>query len=266
MKARPERDGDVTRLRMISASGRAARIGVSTYVVRGVMIDSGFPRARAAILEAVASLRVHGVIVTHWHEDHAGNVPLLARRRVPISMRGETEATLRARPEIELYRRLVWGRPSKLDVDVTPFDAPGFRCIHTPGHSPDHQVVWDAQTGTLFSGDLWLGIRARVLHSSEDPYVIVDSLRRAASLAPDRMFDAHRGRVDQPVKALLARAEWLSATIGEIERRIAEGWTDSEILKRVLAGEELAGFLSYGGYARRNLARAVRRRVAASHR
>jgi glyoxylase-like metal-dependent hydrolase (beta-lactamase superfamily II) len=261
MKAQPERDGDVTRIRMISISGRVAGIGVSVYVVRGVMIDSGFPRARDVILDAVASLHVRGVIVTHWHEDHAGNVPALAHRRVPISIRADTDATLRARPKIELYRRLVWGRPPALDVDITPFDPPGFTSLHTPGHSGDHQVVWDTQTGTLFSGDLWLGVRARVLHSSEDPYAIVDSLRRAAALTPDRMFDAHRGRVDLPVKALLSRAEWMSATIGEVERRIAEGWTDSEILKRVLGGEELAGYLSYGGYSRRNFAKAVRRRA-----
>ena len=121
--------------------------------------------------------------------------------------------------------------------------------------------MWDARTGTVFSGDLWLGVRARVLHSAEDPYRIVESLRRVAALGPVRMFDAHRGLVRDPVRALTAKAEWITETIGEIERRMALGHSDGEILANVLGGEELAGYLSYGDYARRNFVKAVRRRL-----
>ena len=238
-----------------------ARIGVSVYVVRGTMIDSGFHRARDIILAARAQLRVDGVIVTHWHEDHAGNVATLARHGVPIAMRAETEAMLRRAPELPLYRRLVWGRPGALDAKVERFEADGFELLYMPGHSSDHQVVWDARTGTVFSGDLWLGVRARVLHLAEDPYRIVESLRRAAALGPARMFDAHRGLVRDPVRALTAKAEWVTETIGEIERRIAQGHSDREILANVLGGEELAGYVSYGDYARRNFVKAVRRQA-----
>jgi len=255
-----EKHEDVYRLHMTSAAGRAVDIGVSVYVVRGTMIDSGFHRVRAAILEARAQLRVEGVIVTHWHEDHAGNVATLARQGVPIAMCAETEVMLRHAPELPLYRRLVWGRPPALGT-FEPFEAEGFEFLHTPGHSSDHQVVWDTKTGTVFSGDLWLGVRARVFHSAEDPYRIVESLRQVAALGPTRMFDAHRGLVREPVRALIARAEWITETIGEIERRIGQGQSDREILAGVLGGEELAGFISYGDYARRNLVRAVRRRV-----
>ena len=255
-----EQHDDVYRLHLTSAAGRAAGVGVSIYVVRGVMIDSGFHRARDTILAARAELRVEGVIVTHWHEDHAGNVTTLARHGVPIAMRGETEAMLRRAPELPLYRRLVWGRPAALDANIQRFEPDGFDFLYAPGHSSDHQVVWDARTGTVFSGDLWLGVRARVLHSGEDPYRIVESLRRVAALGPARMFDAHRGLVRDPVRALTAKAEWVTETIGEIERRIAEGHSDREILANVLGGEELAGYVSYGDYARRNFVRAVRRR------
>jgi endoribonuclease LACTB2 len=248
---------------MTSAAGRAVRIGVSVYVVRGTMIDSGFHRERDTVLEARAQLRVGGVIVTHWHEDHAGNVATLARHGVPIAMRAETEAMLRHAPELPLYRRLVWGRPPALD-NFERFEAEGLEFLHTPGHSSDHQVVWDTKTGTVFSGDLWLGVRARVLHSAEDPYRIVESLRQIAALGPTRMFDAHRGLVREPVRALIAKAEWVAETIGEIERRIGKGHTDREILAGVLGGEEFAGYISYGDYARRNFVSAVRRRLSSS--
>jgi len=111
----------------------------------------------------------------------------------------------------------------------------------------------------VFSGDLWLGVRARVLHSTEDPYVLLESLRRASALEPRRMFDAHRGFVEHPVRAIDAKVRWLEETLGAVERRIDEGWSDRAIVRRVLGGEEFAAIVSRGDYSRRNLVRAVRR-------
>ena len=138
---------------------------------------------------------------------------------------------------------------------------PSFQCIHTPGHSTDHQVIWDAQTGTLFSGDLWLGVRSRVLHASEDPYLIIRSLRAAQALGPSRMFDAHRGLVARPADAIAAKIQWLGDTLQTVERRVSDGWSDRAIVRRVLGGEEMAALVSRGDYSRRNLVKAVRQHV-----
>ena len=264
MTTRVEQFGDVRRLRMSSVGGRLVGIDVSAYVVRGVMIDTGFHRVRDEVTSAIASLDVEGVIVTHWHEDHAGNVAALARLGMPICLAPGTESTLRAQPEIQLYRRSIWGRPPALESPIVPFVPSGFECVHTPGHSDDHHVVWDAETGTLFSGDLWLAIRSRVLHSSEDPYEIVASLRRAAALSPSRMFDAHRGLVENPVAALNAKADWLGEMMEAIAREIAEGRGDREIVNRLLEGEYRSAYISAGDYSRRNLVKAVRRRVSST--
>jgi glyoxylase-like metal-dependent hydrolase (beta-lactamase superfamily II) len=258
--------GDVHRLRMSSIGSRAVGLDVSAYILRGVMIDTGFHRARGVLLGAAERLGVRAAIVTHWHEDHAGNAALLARRGMPVLMRADTEATLRERPAIQLYRRVVWGHPPALSAALNGFDASGLECIHTPGHSTDHQVVWDPSTGTLFSGDLWLGVRARVLHASEDPYLIVDSLRTVLALSPARMFDAHRGFVAKPTDAIAAKIDWLSETLATIEQRVADGWSDRAIVREVLGGEEMSAVVSRGDYARRNLVKAVRRSVAWSSR
>lgn len=231
--------------------------------MRGALIDTGFPGARAAMLAAVDSDAVLGAIATHWHEDHAGNVAALAKRGIPLWLAPETEATLRQAPPVRLYRRVTWGQPARLESHVEPFEPLGVDVIHTPGHSPDHHVVWDRETGTLFSGDLWLGVRARVVHATEDPYLIIASLERVRALSPVRMFDAHRGLVRDPARALSAKISWLGDTLGEIERRIAEGWSDCAIVKRILGGEEIAALLSRGEYSRRNLVAAVRRQLGA---
>jgi glyoxylase-like metal-dependent hydrolase (beta-lactamase superfamily II) len=157
-----------------------------------------------------------------------------------------------------------WGRPPALAAAITAFDPSPLECIHTPGHSTDHQIVWDPETRTLFSGDLWLGVRARVLHATEDPYVLLESLRRASALRPARMFDAHRGFVDRPTEALSAKIRWLGDTLGEVQRRVTEGWSDRAIVRRVLGGEEVAAVVSAGDYSRRNLVRAVRRNMSSA--
>jgi glyoxylase-like metal-dependent hydrolase (beta-lactamase superfamily II) len=254
-----EQYGAVRRLRMASLGSRAVGMDVSAYVLGDIMIDCGFHRARRELVEAMSSLGVRGAIVTHWHEDHAGNVAFLAAHGVPLMLRTDTGMILRQRPHIQLYRRVVWGHPPPLNAAVRLLEADAFECIHTPGHSEDHQVVWHAATGTLFSGDLWLGVRARVLHATEDPYLILESLRRAAELDAERMFDAHRGFVDRPTEALLAKAAWLGETMETIAARLRAGWGHGEIVKRVLGGEERAALVSGGDYSRRNLVKAVAR-------
>lgn len=258
-----ERFGDVTRLRMTSVGSVAAGMDVSAYVLRGVMIDSGFHRARRALLDAVRSLGVRGVIITHAHEDHAGNVDSLAAAGVPVIARDDTVATLRARPHIRFYRRAVWGHPPPVARPLAPFDPEGLTGLHTPGHSTDHQVVWDPDTRTLFSGDLWLGVRARILHATEDPYRIVESLRVIRALEPERMFDAHRGRVDNPPTAIDAKIDWMLETLETIAIRVRQGAGDREIVRGLLGGEEVAAYVSAGDYSRRNLVRAVRRAILA---
>ena len=256
-----ERFGDVQRIRMSSAASRALGLDVSAYVVRGTMIDTGLPGVRRALVDAARSLGVRGVLVTHWHEDHAGNVEPLARAGLPVWMHSDTASRLRFPPSLRLYRRIAWGTPPALRAAVAPFDPPGLERIATPGHSPEHHVIWDRETGTLFSGDLWLGVRARAIHTTEDPYQIIDSLSRVRALAPARMFDAHRGEVVEPVGAIAAKIAWLGDTLGEIERCVGQGMSDRAIVNRVLGGEELAATLSIGEYARRNLVAAVRRHL-----
>src|SRR3954468_7729040 len=199
---RVERYGDVTRLRMVSAAGRAIGIDVSAYLIRGVMIDTGFAHARRVWLPALRASSVRAAIVTHWHEDHAGNAAALIAFGVPVVLRTDTEAILRSFPPIELYRRAVWGTPTSLATPVVRAEIEDLVCVHTPGHSTDHQIVWDPSTRVAFTGDLWLGVRARTLHSTEDPYSIVESLRTLRALEPERLFDAHRGMVAPAIDAV----------------------------------------------------------------
>jgi glyoxylase-like metal-dependent hydrolase (beta-lactamase superfamily II) len=251
--------GDVTRLRVWTRRSAAVGYDVSLYAVRGMVVDTGFRHVRHDVRAALATLRPRGVIVTHWHEDHAGNAPELAAAGMPLWMHGYTERKLRERQQVKLYRHFTWGRPPALTGALARFDPSPLEVIPTFGHSPDHHVVFDRETATLFAADLWLGVKVRVMGAEENPYQIVESLGRAIALEPKRMFDAHRGPVDEPVRALAAKRDWLQDTIGSIERRLDAGDGESAILRDVLGGEERTALFSQGEYARRNLIRTVLR-------
>lgn len=251
--------GDVTRYVLTHWRSRAARFSVSLYSVRGVLIDTGFAAAGRAVAELVEGLRPRGVFITHYHEDHAGNAELIAGRGIPVAAPAATLDVLRQPKRIALYRRFTWGSMMPLRSPVRVFVADDLSLRHAPGHSADHHVVWDESTRTLFSADLFLGVKVRVAHLNEDPRRLVRSLREAAAWAPERMFDAHRGLVPNPVQALGAKADWMEETIGRIDALSDAGANDTEIRRRVLAGTDLLDVASRGDYTRLNFVKAVRR-------
>ena len=254
---RIERHGDVTRLALTHWRSRLVGYQVSAYLARGALIDTGFPAAAPALARWLDEARPAGAIVTHHHEDHAGNVPLLAARGLAVAAAAATLARLRAAERIGVYRRFTWGTPSALGAEPRPWTPEGLALLAAPGHAPDHHVVWDAERETLFSGDLFVGVRVRIARDDEDPREHARQLRRFAALRPRRMFDAHRGLVPDAAAALLAKAEWMEETIARIDRRADEGASAPAIARELLGREDAAWWFSLGDYGRRNLVRAV---------
>jgi glyoxylase-like metal-dependent hydrolase (beta-lactamase superfamily II) len=253
-----QRFDDVERLRLASWGSRIAGMDVSAYLVRGVLVDSGFPHARRFLVQLLDERSLIGAMLTHYHEDHAGNAELIASRGIPVAMHALTRERLRDPAAIRVYRRVVWGTPIPLTSPTHDFpNDVSLAFVHTPGHSDDHQIVWDAERRTVFSGDLWLGIRANVMHESENPLRILESLRSVLALNPERMFDAHRGPVREPVAALSAKIGYMEDTIAAIAAQHAAGWSDRAILRSLLGGDAPVAIASGGEYSRLNFVRAV---------
>jgi glyoxylase-like metal-dependent hydrolase (beta-lactamase superfamily II) len=248
---------DVTRLRLSSWRGRLVGYEVSAYLVRGVLVDTGFVRGAHAIAGAVDELRPRGAIVTHWHEDHAGNAPLLAARGLPMLMHPDCEAALRARPPVRLYRHVVWGGTPPLVAPLRAFDAAPLEIVPLPGHTPDHLGVWDAERRILVSGDLFLGVKVRVAHRHEAPRLLLASLRAAAALEPRLLLDAHRGPLSDAAGRLRGKIAWLEETIAAIEAEHGHGLPPRAITRRVLGREAPVGYASGGEYSKLAFVQAV---------
>jgi len=256
---RVEQHGDVARLEMWSVGSRLVGYTASAYLVRGILVDCGFPAAGSHLDAIVERERPRGVFITHFHEDHAGNVERVARRGIPIALSAETMARVRSPAPIGFYRRATWGTAPPLRSDVRPFADARLTLVAAPGHSSDHHVVLDTADGTLFGGDLFLGVKVRIAHPAEDPRLLARTLRAVAALGPTRLFDAHRGYVPNPVPLLVAKADWTEETIAAIEQRVLAGVSDAAIVRELFGGESLPGYFSGGDYSRTNFVRAVRR-------
>ena len=252
------RHDDVTQLLCSTRTSRMLDYVVSAYLVRGVLVDTAFPAVGAELARWAAGSPPAGAFVTHHHEDHAGNVVRLAALGIPLAVAPDTLERLRAPKPIGLYRRTCWGSAPAFIRDVEPFSHPSLALLPARGHSPDHHVVWDAERGTMFGGDLFIGVKVRIAHPGEDIRGQVLALRAMAALQPVRFFDAHRGALTRPVEQLLAKAAWTEEMIGAIEQLVGAGWNDRAIRNQVLGREDLTGWLSAGDYSRLNFVRSVR--------
>ncbi|HYW31227.1 MAG TPA: MBL fold metallo-hydrolase [Gemmatimonas sp.] len=250
---------DVESLRLTWWRSRLVGYAVHAYVVRGVLIDSGFPAVANEILDFVRERRIRGAIVTHAHEDHAGNAERFAASGLPLWMDTRTRHAVETGGRIGSYRHFTWAAMPRLRSAVIPFSDPSLEAVHTPGHSEDHHAVWDHDTATLFAGDLYLGVKVRVAHPHEDPRTLVTSLRAMVARRPRRVFCAHRGFVSGGSGALEAKADWTEATICEIERLARSGAAEREIRARTLGPRGWTHWFSAGDYSPDNFVRAVLR-------
>ena len=258
-----EHDG-VTQWRFASVASRLTGYSASAFLTAdGVLIDTGIPACAREFERLLDATAIRGVIITHHHEDHAGNTETVARRGIPVWVAPRTLPLVSAPAPTGAYRRLTWRAMRPLTSTLTPFAPDSLTPIAAPGHCADHHIVWHAESRTLFSADLFLGVAVRIAHHDEDLWVGLTSLDAAAALEPARMFCAHRGFVPDPGSALKAKAAWTREMIESIAARIGRGETDTQILQSEMGGESLTGWASTGEYSRRNFIRAVRSRVSA---
>lgn len=245
---------------MSTVASRATHFKVSAFLHKGFLVDTGCPRAASDLSRFLDREPIQGALVTHWHEDHSGNLPLLVRRGLPVTASRETLAAMPRTRALPVYRWAVWGQAEPVGGPPEPADHP-FEVVPTPGHSPDHVVVFDPDLGIVFGGDLFLGVKASTVHPGEDPYAIRASVRRVLALEPRLYFDAHRSLLRDPAGALRAKADWLDTVIDAIETGLRRGDSDRVIRRRVLGDEGSMPFLTGGEMSKRNFVASIRARL-----
>ncbi len=250
--------GPVTRLKMARTLFGRPLYTVQAYLVDGLLIDTGCPGTAEELLAWCRGRAIHQVVNTHHHEDHSGgNNRLQQELGLRVAAPEKAVPILANFPRLPLYRRLVWGQPR--DVSAEPLgttvetDRYRFLVIPTPGHSPDHVCLFEPREGWLFSGDLFIHERARLIRREENAWEILRSLKKVLDLEPRRIYCAHAGIVEDAVGAIRRKMAYWEDLAARAQDLAGQGLPIPEITHRLLGPETLMTHLTGGDFSKQNL-------------
>jgi glyoxylase-like metal-dependent hydrolase (beta-lactamase superfamily II) len=227
------------------------KVGIANVVLYGppgvgdrewVLIDAGLPGAAGRIARAAADrfgddARPFAIVLTHGHFDHVGALRALADEwDAPVYAHPLELPYLTGRSAYPPPDPFVGGgalaatsflfpsgpfdfgdRVRALPGDGTVPGMPGWRWLHTPGHTPGHVALWRAADRALVAGDAFVTTKQESLLAALTQRVEVhgppmyytpdwpsahDSVRMLAALEPEAAVTGH-GR---PLHGELLRA------------------------------------------------------------
>ena len=138
---------------------------------RGVVIDPSYAPSVVCQRATDQGLTVTHVVNTHGHPDHTeGNETAVSITGAPVA----------AHPD------LLGGAGHPLaDGDTLAVGAFGLRCFHTPGHCPDHLVLYEPSARLLITGDLLFVGKVGGTKTEEEARVEWESLQHVLDIVPD---------------------------------------------------------------------------------
>lgn len=255
----------IRRIRMSTRITRMNRMQVCCYIMDGILIDTGFSHVGDLLLSKLENSEISLIACTHHHEDHTGNAARLARiHDCPVYMHNAHRFQSEGIVDMLFYRRWFWGpvapyRPAELPHRI---EHSGRKLvpIPIPGHSVTHVTYHEAETGVVFTGDLYVSGGATAVMSHENPYESIRSLRRVADLEPSLMLTGHGLAVKDPASRLREKADRIDEAAGRITELHGRGLSTRAIVRRVFdAGRPkdlVLAMLTEGEFSRANLVRA----------
>ncbi|HSO24831.1 MAG TPA: MBL fold metallo-hydrolase [Chondromyces sp.] len=228
----------VVHVRMRTFGARLLGMDVSAYLVGPILVDTGFAYVREPLLAALAGARIEAVCCTHCHEDHTGNAAAVAVRcGCPVYLRRAASLWEEGVRSLAPYRLVWWGRVEPFEPEEMPevVEAGGRRLEAVPagGHSQTQVALFDAATGDVFTGDLFVSPGATAILIWGDPWREAASLRRVAALRPRRMLTGHGLILDDPAPLLEAKAARIEAAARRAVELAGEGLAPRRIVRRV---------------------------------
>lgn len=196
-----------------------------------VLVDTGMPKSGDEIRGIVAeqfgeNARPNAIILTHGHFDHVGSlVELLEEWRVPVYahelelpyLTGKKDyppgdpgvdsgLVAKMSPMFPNHGINISGQVQMLPEDGTVPTMPGWKWIHTSGHTPGHVSLFREQDRALIVGDAFVTVKQESLYkvltqtmeiSGPPRYYTTDwnaayeSVKKLEDLAPETAVTGH---------------------------------------------------------------------------
>ncbi|RTQ87326.1 MBL fold metallo-hydrolase [Lysinibacillus telephonicus] len=189
-------------------------LNVYCFAVDGVLIDTGSRSLKKQFQPFLLESDIDQVVITHIHEDHSGGASVIKEHRnVPIYIHEMSVKECETNPDYPLYRKVFWGKrkPFQAKPIGKSFSSRNsvWEVIETPGHAKDHLAFLNQQTGQLFSGDLFVQQKTKVILRDESIPTIIQSIKRLLTYNFEELYCSHAGFVKDGRGMLENKLEYL---------------------------------------------------------
>ena len=214
--------GNVEDIRFVKGAVKFQSFELSVYCFEtdGVMIDTASQSLYSLTKPFFETVNVDQVILTHNHEDHTGGARFFAEQQTPIFIHPDSVEAVNQRVNYPLYRKLFWG--SRKPFSANPLSQTftsrkaSWEVIETPGHTKDHVSLLNLSTGKLFTGDLFVSPKTKVILKDESIPEIARSIEKVLTYDFQQIVCNHAGIIQDGKQALRLKHENLLAFIDEV--------------------------------------------------
>ncbi len=228
----------VTSFEVIVGRNGRKESSVYLFLVDGILIDSGPQIMDEEIKTILREQNFNRVVLTHSHEDHSGLTPWVQKNlNIPIYVHPNGIRICEQKNPYPLYRQKTWGtregfKTLPLGETITS-NSHKWEVIYTPGHADDHVCLYHAETGTMFTGDLFVSPKTKVIMKSESIPVIMDSIRKLLTYPFDSLFCSHCGFIQDGRRMLERKLTYLEQIYKEVEKMHKNGLSIQAIQHRL---------------------------------
>jgi endoribonuclease LACTB2 len=207
---------------------------VYSFLIDGLVIDTGPQCLETALIPFYEKHSFELVALTHSHEDHSGLAPWIQQhKKVPIYVHPKGIEICAQTCPYPKYRQITWGVREAFNAlplgNTIHSRNQEWKVIYTPGHADDHVSFFHEETGRLFSGDLLVSAKTKVIMDSESIPVIIHSLRRLLELNFQSLFCCHAGYIENGKQMMKQKLDYLENLSGEVGNLFKEGRSIEEI-------------------------------------
>jgi len=229
------------------------------YTIGDTVIDSGPSNQWRYISSFLKQQDVRQLLLTHHHEDHAGNAYNIGQQfAITPKAPALSHDKLAAGYATPFLQKIVWGNLKPVHTQALQereylSDGSEIIPVHTPGHAKDLTCFHLPEQGYFFSGDLFIANKLKLMRSDEDLAQLIDSIQKVLKLDFEILFCPHGGIVKEGKKALQKKLDYILAMCAKVKELSEKGLDEQAVCDQILGPKDFLGKLTGGNMSKLNL-------------